>query len=179
VLDRTNYGVSDGFFAGDVIFISGGPGPAKDASGNLLAQPASGTYGNGTVDGISLTLKLIIDPRTPNVNIKGLDVVTRNLGAPLVIRLANLSACVLGATLSTITTTSILILITGTYSTFIVTRSVAGAAAVVYSSVVLNGQNYQDTGLIPYTQYTYVFTPVDANNNSGVPQTIVAITSRV
>jgi hypothetical protein len=173
VLDRTNYGVSDGFFAGDVIYISGGPKPVTGVT------PASGSYGDGTIDGISLTLKLIIDPKTPNANVNGLDVVTRNLGAPLVIRLANLSACVLGATLSTITTTSILILITGTYSSFTVTRSVAGAAAYVYNSVVLSGQNYQDTGLTPYTQYTYVFTPIDANANLGVPQTIVATTSKV
>jgi hypothetical protein len=173
VLDRTNYGVSDGFFAGDVIYISGGPLPPTGTTAT------TGYYGNGTVDGISLTLKLIIDPKTPNANVSGLDVVTRNQGAPLVIRLANLSTCVLSATLSTITTTSILILITGTYSSFIVTRSVAGAAAVVYTAVTLSGQNYQDTGLTTYTQYIYVFTPVDANGNSGVPQTITVTTSKV
>lgn len=172
-LDRSNYGVSDGFFAGDVIYISGGPLPIAGATAS------TGSYGNGTIDGISLSLKLIIDPKTPNANVAGLDVITRTLGAPLVIRLANLSSCVLTSSLSTITTTSILISVSGTYASFLVTRSVADAVAVAYTSVVLNGLNYLDTGLTPYTQYTYVFTPVDAIGNSGVPQTILATTSKI
>jgi hypothetical protein len=73
VLDRTNYGVSDGFFEGDVIYISGGPLPPTGTAAS------TGYYGNGTIDGIVLTLKLIIDPKTSNANVNGTDVITRSL----------------------------------------------------------------------------------------------------
>jgi hypothetical protein len=173
VTDRANYGVSDGFYDGDVIYIAGG-GIYGDVSGNS----------NG--DGILLTMKLLIDP-VYGSQINNADVITRSLGNSLVIRLKNLSACLLTADYSTNTSSSLTFAISGTYENVAVARSPTGILAnndyVSYEGGVLtttggspNSSTFVDSGLESLTTYHYSFTPIDGNLYTGVPHYIIGTT---
>jgi len=177
VTDRSNYGTSDGFFEGDVIYIAGGP---KAAEGIL---PSSGYYGNGTNDGIVFSLNLAIDPNAVIGNVNPVNLITRSVGAPLVIRLKNMSACVLTTVLGNITINSISISITGIYESILIKRSYSSGGSLQstvytdYNLGVLSDGNYLDSNLLSYYNYSYSFTPIDANGYSGVTQIISATTS--
>jgi hypothetical protein len=178
--NRSNYGTSDGFFEGDVIYIAGGP---KAADGAL---PSSGYYGNGYNDGILFSLNLAVDPnvRAVNGDVDPVNLITRSVGAPLVIHLKNMSACVLKTVLGNITTNSISISITGIYESIVIKRSYSSGGnqqSTVYTDydlgVLSNGYNYLDSDLQSYYNYSYTFTPIDANGYSGITQIVSATTS--
>lgn len=163
-----NYGVTDGFYDGDYIFIDGGGSYGDDPSGNH----------NG--DGLKLTLQVQVDPvYSPGVTTYN-DTLTRSLGHSLVIKLQNLSACVVAILNPSNTSDSITFLISGTYSSVIIARGLTTRSYTMIvsptltvsdaTSLVPNISTFVDTGLDSGTTYYYSFIPVDANGYHGIQQ---------
>jgi hypothetical protein len=174
----SNYGVSDGFYDGDVIYIAGG--------GTYGSVDASG---NAETDGIKMTLKVIINPvysaDYAHNDSEG-NAITRSVGSSLVIRLKNLSACNASVIYSSNTSNALTFSIEGTYASIIVARSLTnnddfvvvdgGLASTGSNSTNPNTSSFTDTGLTQATTYFYTFTPVDTNGYTGVPQLKSGIT---
>jgi hypothetical protein len=187
--DRANYGTTDGFLDGDVIYIAGGPQPPPTSNGTVPGVPGTGYYGNGLSDGIVFTLNLSVDPSAVAGNTTGLDSITRGIGAPLVIRLRNVSACFSTATFGTVTNNSITINLVGTYNSIVVQRSssVGGTTQSTVYTPFTAGQlltnattgivTYTDSTVLPYTNYAYFITPVDINGNKGITPLVPLMTT--
>jgi len=157
VHNHTNYGVSDGFVAGDVITISGG-----------------GLYST-SVNGIDLNLSLAIDPVFASTS--GEILLTRTLGTHLVIHLVNLSKTSLAVASSISTNSSISMSVTGNYASYSVERSTTQDGVYVPLAAAFTVSTFVDTNLAPSTLYHYNLVPRDSNNYQGMKLHFMTMTS--
>ena len=174
----SNYGVTDGFFADDMIFI---PDNGIQITLNLAIQ--AGTF-TSTAQSTTAEFAALQDAsfnahttsdgsifsESSALSNTG---ISRTLSAPLLIRLANLtnaSNATFFVTLGTTDATTVELIFNGVYSSVTVSRN--GETVVANST----DKSYTDSGLNPASTYSYVLQPY-IGTSAGVPFAIDATTS--
>ena len=175
--NHANYGVTDGFFADDLIFI---PSQGIQITLNLAIQSGSftsstmvttGQYASiqdASFDALSNSSGTFIE--TSNFSNTGIG---RTISAPLLIRLANLTnAQNTGFTVKTTKIGSYLLTFSfdGQYTSVTVTRN--GSLLIQNAT----GSSFTDTTVSPATNYSYVFQSF-IGSSAGIPATISVTTA--
>lgn len=131
---------------------------------------------------IVISLKITVNPiYSAQYSVNSNNTITRSLGTSLVIRLKNLSSCVMSVTYDSNTSNSLTFTTKGEYVSFNVSRSLTNSNFIFIfnqkaSTMPPNTDIFTDNNLNNGTLYFYSFTPIDSNGYTGISQFITGKT---